>query len=202
MEASRWPGGPWPLGPGAEWGRELIGRRHQPAPSPSLPVSASVLQPRWKWLPPRRALPSSVLFPNLTRASSREGSECELGAAPPSPGFWAARLPLHEQHIPRALRLCRCRPARARRCKVWLLSSQGHQPGWDRRGGQCMVPRGSPRHPPRPGSLVESCSHAVLVPQHPLGQVSQPPTVTPVHCASSKLSVHRDETVSMCGASQ
>lgn len=45
-----------------------------------------------------------------------------------------------------------------------------------------------------------SPAHSVPAPWHPLGQVSQPPTVTLVHCSSPKLPMHRDGIVSMRSA--
>lgn len=176
---------------------ERAPRREAPASTfSSLPLSASVLQALWEWLSPRTALPSSVFSPNLTCASSRERGACELGAALPSPGFWAARLPLpaatHAQG-PKSLSGWTCQSTRVGGVAP-VLSRPSTRMGDDRRpvhGSPRLPGVSSPTWVPG-GGLLTLCPRSTA----PLGRVSwSPAPCHSIHCASSKLSVHRDGTV-------
>lgn len=157
-------------------GTERAHRREAPASTfSSLPLSASVLQALWEWLSPRTALPTSVFSPNLTCASSRERGACELGAALPSPGFWAARLPLpaaiHPQG-PKSLSGWTCQSTRVGGVAP-VLSRPSARMGDDRRpvhGSPRLPGVSSPTWVPG-GGLLTLCPRSTA----PLGRVSWPP---------------------------
>lgn len=169
--------------------RGLIGGKPQPVPSSGLPIAASVLLGHTgnSCFPgvPQACTPGECPWapsysPNLTGAANREEGECELGQlhlpqASGHPGCLCI-----QPHIPGVLRLCQGASVGAQGCKAWLLSSQGHQPGWGLRGDQGMyfleAPPGRPSQPWAPACTLSPS------PMVPTGQVSRPPTATSVCC--------------------
>lgn len=162
------PRGPWLLWPAAG-GSEGATRREVPFSSPP-PL---LLCPQCCPGDPFR-LASQGSIPGLS-------AHPPIQQVPPADGgrAWGwrgeARLPADPATCPWCLRLCQAESAGTQACDGCLLSSQGHRPGGEMRGGQSThcFPRAPKASSPTLGPPPESCIHMESqLPWRPLGQVS------------------------------